>query len=165
MTKHDDGMNRRKVLECMTWAGTGVLWTITGGVPASLGIIDEAVAAPAKGFTFLQISDSHMGFDKPANPDVNGHAGGSDRTDQGAAGEAGIHDPHRRYHASVEADGIRRRGSDHLQHAGLNVHYVPGEHDLLDEDQGKLSRTLRARTPRAPAGTASTTTACTSSAW
>src|SRR5512146_213076 len=70
MTKRDDGMNRRKVLECMTWAGTGVLWTITGGVPASLGIIDEAVAAPAKGFTFLQISDSHMGFDKPANPNV-----------------------------------------------------------------------------------------------
>src|SRR5512144_3393887 len=72
MTAHDDGMNRRKVLECMTWAGTGVLWTIAGGVPASLGIIDEAVAASVKGFTFLQISDSHMGFDKPANPNVKG---------------------------------------------------------------------------------------------
>ena len=39
-----------------------------GGVPASLGIVDDAVAAPAKGFTFLLISDSHMGFDKPATP-------------------------------------------------------------------------------------------------
>ena len=35
---HEDrGANRRRVLECMTWAGTGVLWTITGGVPRSLG--------------------------------------------------------------------------------------------------------------------------------
>src|SRR5512143_1095316 len=72
MTAHDDGMNRRKVLECMTWAGTGVLWMVAGGVPASLGIIDEAVAAQQKGFTFLQISDSHMGFDKPANPNAKG---------------------------------------------------------------------------------------------
>src|ERR1700694_514432 len=68
----DDGMNRRKVLECMTWAGTGVLWTISGGVPHSLGIIDEAMAQGAKGLTFLQISDSHVGFDKPANPNALG---------------------------------------------------------------------------------------------
>jgi hypothetical protein len=52
----------------MTWAGTGVLSTIA--VPNSLGIIDEAVAAEQKGFIFLQISDSYMGFDKPANPNV-----------------------------------------------------------------------------------------------
>src|SRR5271166_2233513 len=70
-SKHDrdgDGVSRRKVLECMTWAGTGVLWTLSGGIPRSLGIIDEAVAADATGLTFLQISDSHIGFDKPANP-------------------------------------------------------------------------------------------------
>ena len=46
MTTHDDdnteGPSRRKVLECMTWAGTGVLWTVAGGVPISLGIIDGA---------------------------------------------------------------------------------------------------------------------------
>jgi hypothetical protein len=50
MSGHDhgeDGLSRRKVLECMTWAGTGVLWTITGGVPRSLGIIDSAQAATA----------------------------------------------------------------------------------------------------------------------
>ena len=79
MADRDDGMNRRKVLECMTWAGTGVLWTVAGGVPTSLGIIDGAMAAPQKGFTFLQISDSHMGFDKPANPNAQRHARGSDR--------------------------------------------------------------------------------------
>ena len=137
MTEHDDGMNRRKVLECMTWAGTGVLWTITGGVPASLGIIDEAMAAPAKGFTFLQISDSHMGFDKPANPNVKGtleeaiarvktlpvkpsfmiHTGDISHLSKPSEFD--------------DADQI-------ISHAGLNVRYVPGEHDLLDEDQGKL---------------------------
>ena len=72
MTTHDHEPTRRKVLECMTWAGTGVLWTISGGVPHSLGLVDEANAAEAKGLTFLQISDSHMGFDKPANPNVKG---------------------------------------------------------------------------------------------
>ena len=42
---HRDGVSRRKVLECMTWCGTGVLWTISGGVPHSLGIMGEAQAA------------------------------------------------------------------------------------------------------------------------
>src|SRR5579863_9024161 len=71
---HNDegGVSRRKVLECMTWAGTGVLWTITGGVPHSLGLMGSAAAAEPTGMTFMQISDSHMGFDKPANPNAKG---------------------------------------------------------------------------------------------
>src|SRR6202046_2455444 len=68
----DDGMNRRKVLECMTWVGTGVLWTVSGGVPHSLGIMGEAAAAEAKGLTFLQISDSHVGFHLPPNSNALG---------------------------------------------------------------------------------------------
>src|SRR5258708_20073254 len=75
MSSHDDksdGVSRRKVLECMTWAGTGVLWTIAGGVPTSLGIMGEAQAQAAGSLTFLQISDSHVGFDRPANPNVLG---------------------------------------------------------------------------------------------
>jgi hypothetical protein len=74
MSAHDDstdGVSRRKVLECMTWAGTGVLWTVAGGIPTSLGIMGEA-AAQTTGMTFLQISDSHVGFDKPANPNALG---------------------------------------------------------------------------------------------
>ena len=66
------GVSRRKILECMTWAGTGVLWTVVGGMPRSLGIMGEAAAAGASGLTFLQISDSHVGFDKPANPNALG---------------------------------------------------------------------------------------------
>ena len=68
----DNGVSRRRVLECMTWAGTGVLWTISGGVPRSLGLVGSAQAAEAGGLTFLQISDSHVGFDKPANPNALG---------------------------------------------------------------------------------------------
>jgi hypothetical protein len=97
--KSGDATTRRKVLECMTWAGTGLLWTVSGGVPRSLGLVDQARAEEAKGLTFMQISDSHMGFDK--------HAGGGDRPLQGAADETVIHDPYRRYYASLQACGIR----------------------------------------------------------
>src|SRR5256885_5185297 len=99
---HNDkagGPSRRRVLECMTWAGTGVLWTIAGGVPRSLGIIDQAIAAEQKhSLTFLQLSDSHVGFDKPANPNALGTLEEGHRQGQVATGETLIHDPHRRYH-------------------------------------------------------------------
>jgi len=69
-SNNESGLSRRRILECMTWAGTGVLWTVAAGVPRSMGIIAEAKAAEASGLTFLQISDSHVGFDKPANPNA-----------------------------------------------------------------------------------------------
>src|SRR6202050_94275 len=59
----DDGVSRRKVLECMTWVGTGVLWTVSGGVPHALGIIDKAAAQEAHALTVLHTGDSHIGFD------------------------------------------------------------------------------------------------------
>src|SRR4051812_45089663 len=70
----DDGtdprIDRRHALQCMLWAGTGVLWTVAAGVPKSLTLIDEPQASEtaSHGFTFMQISDSHVGFNKPANP-------------------------------------------------------------------------------------------------
>jgi hypothetical protein len=74
MTKDEkDGIDRRGALECMIWAGTGVLWTMAAGVPrSSLLGISEANAQVASGFTFLQISDSHIGFKQPANPNPLG---------------------------------------------------------------------------------------------
>src|SRR5271170_707254 len=64
-------MNRRGLLKCMTWAGTGVVWTLSGGVPRTLGLIGGAAAAeaPQGELTFVQISDSHIGFHLPPNPD------------------------------------------------------------------------------------------------
>ncbi len=62
-------MQRRGFLKCMTWAGTAMVWTVAGGVPRSR-LIGSAEAATNEGFTFVQFSDSHIGFDKPANPNV-----------------------------------------------------------------------------------------------
>jgi Icc protein len=62
-----DGIDRRKFLSCMAWVGTGLLWTIDGGVPSS----SRLGAEPPNGkLFFMQISDSHIGFDKAANSDV-----------------------------------------------------------------------------------------------
>jgi hypothetical protein len=73
-----DGVDRRGFLKCMAWAGTGMLWTVSGGLlgskilsPASaLGA--ESSAGGIGDFSFVQISDSHIGFNKPANTDVVG---------------------------------------------------------------------------------------------
>ena len=59
--------DRRGALKCMAWAGAGMVWTMAGGAPSSR-LLGSAYAANA-GFTFVQISDSHIGFDKPVNPD------------------------------------------------------------------------------------------------
>jgi 3',5'-cyclic-AMP phosphodiesterase len=57
-------------------AGTGLLWTMAGGVPVSK-LLAQAVkpgagVGKAEDFSFVQISDSHIGFNKGANPDVTG---------------------------------------------------------------------------------------------
>src|SRR5580700_12064521 len=71
--RNDDGINRRGFLECMAWAGTGVVWTVGSGVLNSRAFGKPAHQGEAKGeMTFVQISDSHIGFNKPANPDVVG---------------------------------------------------------------------------------------------
>ena len=51
--------------------GAGALWTVSGGLASSVSL-DQALAATprTKAFSFLQISDSHVGFAKPANPDA-----------------------------------------------------------------------------------------------
>src|SRR5512143_3714303 len=63
----NDGIDRRTFLSCMAWVGTGLLWTINGGVPTSSRL--GAEEPKGKRF-FMQISDSHIGFSKPANADV-----------------------------------------------------------------------------------------------
>src|SRR5215470_12139161 len=139
-TKSDrnTGVSRREVLECMTWAGTGVLWTVSSGVPLSLGIIDGALAAQPSKLNFLQISDSHVGFDKPANPNVIG-------TLEEAIGKVKalpvkpsfmIHTGDITHLSKpAEFDNADRI----ISQSALDVHYVPGEHDLIDEE-AKLYR-------------------------
>jgi Icc protein len=73
-----DGIDRRNFLSCMAWAGTGLLWTMAGGVPTSeLFAATGRSGAAAHGerggdFSFVQISDSHIGFNKAANQNVAG---------------------------------------------------------------------------------------------
>src|SRR5262249_57551122 len=108
-----------------------------GGVPTSLGIIDQALAQQSKGFTFLQISDSHMGFDKPANPNTKG-------TLEEAIGRirALPQKPSFMVHTGdishlskpSEFDDAERI----ISQARLGVHYVPGEHPLIHAQPRKL---------------------------
>src|ERR1700709_1929421 len=138
MSHHDHsddspGVSRRRVLKCMTWAGTGVLWTISGGVPRSLGLGGPARAAEPAGLTFLQISDSHAVCNKPANPNAIG-------TLEEAIGKikAMPIKPSFMIHTgdithlskAAEFDNAERI----ISQAKLDVHYVPGEHDLIDEE-------------------------------
>jgi 3',5'-cyclic-AMP phosphodiesterase len=69
---NNDGIDRRGFLKCMAWAGTGLVWTFSGGIPVSEAFAGKPNQSAGKGgdFSFVQISDSHMGFNKPANPDV-----------------------------------------------------------------------------------------------
>ncbi len=132
----EKGIDRRGALECMVWAGGGVLWTLAGGVPKS-GLIGAAEAADgaSSGFTFAQISDSHLGFNKPANPDPLG-------TLKEAIGKINalpvkpsfmIHTGDITHLSKPEqfddADKV-------IGGAGLDVRYVPGEHDVIDEKNG-----------------------------
>jgi hypothetical protein len=71
----DDGIDRRNFLGCMAWAGTGLLWSMAGGVLTSK-VLAQAMqgtgAAKAEEFSFVQISNSHIGLKKGANPGVTG---------------------------------------------------------------------------------------------
>ena len=134
---HNDGVSRRHALECMIWAGTGVLWTVSGGVPKSLSLLDKAEAATAaSSFTFLQISDSHVGFDKQPNPNALG-------TLQEAVDKikALPNTPAFMLHTGdithLAKPAQFDNASQVIGSAGLDVHYVPGEHDILDEEPGK----------------------------
>jgi len=130
------GIDRRGALHCMVWAGTGVLWGLSGGVPRSLGMVGEAMAAEPSGFTFLQLSDSHVGFDKPANPNALG-------TLQEAVTRIGTlqKKPEFLIHTGDISHLSKPKEFDDADQviggAGLQVHYVPGEHDLLDDEVGK----------------------------
>ena len=128
----DDGIDRRGFLKCMQWAGTGVIWSMSAGIPAS-GILAADTSVDAD-FTFVQISDSHIGFNKPANPDVTGTL-----------------------QAAIDKINRLERQPDFLIHTGdlthlakdsefdtldqtlkglrqRHVFYVPGEHDVAGDD-------------------------------
>ncbi|KMO29218.1 metallophosphoesterase [Methylobacterium variabile] len=136
------GPSRRFALECMVWAGTGLLWSLGGGLPRALGLeralAAEAGAAPS---TFLQISDSHIGFSKPANPDAIGTLREAVRKIQALPEK-----PAFIIHTGDVSHLSKEREFDDadqvLRETGVPLFFVPGEHDFLDDGQGRayLSR-------------------------
>ncbi|MGY2047402.1 metallophosphoesterase family protein [Methylobacterium sp. JK268] len=131
-----DGIDRRGFLECMTWAGTGLVWTLTGGLPRAAGLAAARAAEGAPGLTFLQISDSHIGFDKAANPDAR-------ETLRAAVARirALPEKPAFILHTGDISHLSREAEFDDadqiLRETGLPVLFVPGEHDLIDEGRGR----------------------------
>ena len=137
---NDDGVNRLGFLKCMAWSGTGMLWAAAGGTLAS-GILRPVGALAADknagaDFTFVQISDSHIGFSKDANKDVLG-------TLKEAVAKINA--------LPTAPDFVLHTGDlTHLSEAeefdaleqilktckAGRIFYVPGEHDVLN-DNGK----------------------------
>ena len=141
---HDqDGVDRRGFLKCMAWAGTGLLWTASGGVLSSraFGQVTGAAGEETGGFSFVQISDSHIGFGK---------------------------DPYKKSVTATLREAVARinalpRRPDFLIHTGDLTHlatpkefdtvseilkevkvgkifYVPGEHDIIGDGSEYLKR-------------------------
>ena len=143
------GATRRGVLRCMAWAGAGTLWTLSGGVPQSrlLGGAAEA-AIPSGGFSFLQISDSHIGFNKAPNMDTAGTLGAAVALVRAQAPGASllIHTGDvSQLSKPVQFD----TAAQIIKGAGLDTHYVPGEHDVLDDSGAGFFARF---TPGAPRG-------------
>ena len=135
-----DGIDRRNFLSCMAWAGTGLLWTMAGGVPKSQ--LFAATAGSAEGqkgrgsssFSFVQISDSHIGFNKAANQDVTGTLKlALDKIDKLPATPELLLHTGDITHASKAAEFDTAEQLIKGVKAG-STFYVPGEHDIATDD-------------------------------
>ena len=135
----DNDLDRRNFLACMAWVGTGAVWTLSGGVlrGSPLGQSNrnpgQVGAEGGAALRFVQISDTHIGFDKPANTDV----------------AATLRDAIAKINASPEPPSFVLHTGDltHLSkpaefdtleqilaELSVPVFYVPGEHDVLEDD-------------------------------
>lgn len=138
--RQDTEFDRRGALRCMGWSGAGALYTLSGGILTSVSLDSALAAAPAhlavRPFTFLQISDSHIGFAKPANPDAR-----ATFREAVAKVRALPVKPDFILHTGdishLSQDAEFADADDIIREAGLPVFHVPGEHDMLDEGGGK----------------------------
>ena len=128
-----DGIDRRGFLKCMAWAGTGVLWTMSGGLLSSK-ILGATADTAAGDFSFVQISDSHIGFNKDANKDVIG-------TLQKAIAKINSlpKPPDFILHTGdlshlSEAEEFDALEQNLKQTKTSQIFYVPGEHDVLSDN-------------------------------
>jgi 3',5'-cyclic-AMP phosphodiesterase len=129
-------LDRRHFLKCMAWVGTGAVWTMSGGVlkASPLGHLHGAEMVARDALKFVQISDSHIGFDKPANSDVAATL----RTAI-AKIKADPAPPAFLLHTGDLTHLSRPAEFDTLQQIlselSMPTFYVPGEHDVLDDER------------------------------
>jgi 3',5'-cyclic-AMP phosphodiesterase len=133
---NDDGIDRRGFLTCMAWAGTGALCVMQGGVLSSYSLSRLPVLGPRpKGeLSFVQISDSHMGFNKAANPDVVATLKSAVDKINGlpTPPEFMLHTGDISHLSKPEEfDTVNQVLKDA---SAKEVFFVPGEHDVLNDD-------------------------------
>lgn len=136
MSEHGgDRVDRRGFLECMGWAGTGALYTLSGGIAASVSL-ETALAAPlnaakVKPFSFVQISDTHIGFKKPANPDPLGTLRETIAKIKALPVQPDfvLHTGDITHLATPEQFDIAQSALSEIK---VPIYFVPGEHDILD---------------------------------
>jgi 3',5'-cyclic-AMP phosphodiesterase len=139
VTHSDDEkeLDRRHFLKCMAWVGTGAVWTMSSGVleGSPLGQVNRSAPQThaGGGLRFVQISDSHIGFDKPANTDVTATLRAAI-----ARIKAEPEPPSFILHTGDLTHLSKPAEFDTLQQVlselALPIFYVPGEHDVLEDD-------------------------------
>jgi len=125
---------RRQALSCLAaWTGAAVVWSVAGGVPRALGATNSGVAAAGKTFTFVQISDTHIGFHKEANPDVVGSLRRAMTAINTLPDKPAfvVHTGDVTHLSKPEEFGQAKELLQELQVD--RVHTVPGEHDTIDD--------------------------------
>lgn len=134
---NDNKLQRRSFLKCMAWAGAGVVWVMNAGVLTSCSLL-QAGAHKGK-FSFVQISDSHIGFNKEPNPDATktfaeavNHINGLEETPAFLIHTGDI------THLSKPEQFDTATQILKSAKAG-QVYYTPGEHDVFSDD-GQIYR-------------------------
>src|SRR5262245_3439278 len=131
-----DGIDRRGFLKCMAWAGTGVLWTMSGGALTSK-LLGATAPMSVGDFSFVQISDSHIGFNKDANKDVIGTLQKAIAKINAlpAAPDFVLHTGDLSHLSEAEEFDALEQNLKSLK--AVEIFYVPGEHDVIS-DNGAL---------------------------
>ncbi|MGH6742143.1 MAG: metallophosphoesterase family protein, partial [Bradyrhizobium sp.] len=137
----DHNPSRRQALSCLAaWTGAAVVWTVAGGVPRALGATTSdkigaasMSASSRQALTFVQISDTHIGFHKEANPDVIGSLRHAIANINGLAQTPAfvVHTGDVSHLSKPEEFG---QAKEILQEIHVDrVHTIPGEHDTIDD--------------------------------
>ena len=134
---NNDGIDRRGFLKCMAWAGTGAFCIMQGGVLKSYSLSQMSQMggkAPAGELSFAQISDSHMGFNKAANPDVVGTMKAAIDKINGLSTK-----PEFLLHTGDISHLSKPEEFDTVDQilksaVAKDVFFVPGEHDMLNDN-------------------------------